>query len=137
MKLSPHFTLQELTNSATATKQALDNTPTLKEVERLQILCIFLLEPLRKHTGKPVRITSGFRCKALNKAVGGVADSYHVKGMAADIEVSNEKTAESWARFLNTLFYCDQVIYERRGKTQWLHIGWSYAPRHQFLKIIK
>lgn len=137
LRLSPHFTLEEFTRSQTAARLHIDNTPSNLEISRLSVLCIYLLEPLREYVQHAIIITSGYRCAALNKAVGGAKDSYHVKGMAADIRIEGEKSAEVAAKFLCKQHCCDQVIFERCGKSMWLHIGWSYAPRHQFLKIIK
>ena len=85
MNLSPHFTLEEMLRSDTATKKGIENRITAEEVDNLQRLCQKVLEPLRQHFGKPIRINSGFRCKALNDAVGGAKNSYHTKGRAADI----------------------------------------------------
>ena len=69
--LSKHFTLDELTKSATAIRLGIDNIPNETELENLQKLVDNILEPLRVHYGRPIIITSGFRCEKLNKAVGG------------------------------------------------------------------
>ena len=85
MQLTEHFTLEEMLRSETATKKGIENRINAEEVNNLQKLCQKVLEPLRAHFGKPIRINSGFRCKALNDAVGGAKNSYHTKGRAADI----------------------------------------------------
>ena len=85
MNLTEHFTLEEMLRSETATKKGIENRITAEEVNNLQKLCQKVLEPLRAHFGKPIRINSGFRCKALNEAVGGAKNSYHTKGRAVDI----------------------------------------------------
>ena len=85
MNLSEHFTLKEMMASDTATRKGIENRITAEEVDNLQKLCQKVLEPLRQHFGKPIKINSGFRCKALNEAVGGAKNSYHTKGRAADI----------------------------------------------------
>ena len=80
-----YFTIKELTKSTTAIKRHIDNTPS-KEVERsLTALVEKVLDPLREAYGKPIIVTSGYRCHKLNAAVGGSASSQHVKGEAADI----------------------------------------------------
>lgn len=135
--LTKHFTLREMTRSATAEKLKIDNTPSPSEKENLRILCKELLEPLRLYLQQKIIVTSGFRCAELNAAVGGVKTSYHKYGMAADINVSGENTAKIAAAFLLQKEITDQVIYERKGRAQWLHVGWSHSPRHQYLKIIK
>ena len=85
MQLSEHFTLEEMLRSDTASKKNIENRISAEEVNNLQKLCQKVLEPLRQHFGKPIKINSGFRCKALNEAVGGAKNSYHTKGRAADI----------------------------------------------------
>ena len=85
MKLTEHFTLEEMMRSETAQKRKIDNRITAAEADNLQRLCREVLEPLREHFGAPIRINSGFRCKELNKAVGGAPTSYHTQGRAADI----------------------------------------------------
>ncbi len=85
MQLTEHFTLEEMLRSETATKKGIENRINAAEVNNLQKLCQKVLEPLRAHFGKPIRINSGFRCKALNDAVGGAKNSYHTKGRAVDI----------------------------------------------------
>ena len=85
MNLTEHFTLEEMLRSETAEKKKIENRINAEEVNNLQKLCQKVLEPLRQHFGKPIRINSGFRCKALNDAVGGAKNSYHTKGRAVDI----------------------------------------------------
>ena len=80
-----HFTIQELTASATAERLAIDNTPPRAAQQMLTILVEQLLDPIRRRYGAPIIVTSGFRCPALNTAVGGVTNSHHIVGCAADI----------------------------------------------------
>lgn len=137
MNLSAHFTLQEMTASETAKRLHIVNTPNDIEIAHLTFLCKELLEPLRVFLRQPIIVTSGFRSAALNKAVGGAKNSYHLQGMAADIAISGPLMAQHCNDFLQKLMSVDQIIYEQKGRARWLHIGWSYAPRHQFIKIIK
>ena len=85
MKLSEHFTLEEMLHSDTAEKKKIENRINAAEVDNLVRLCQKVLEPLRAHFGAPIKINSAFRCKALNAAVGGAVNSYHTKGRAVDI----------------------------------------------------
>ena len=81
-----HFSFKEMIRSATAEKQGIDNMP--KEIgiiDNLDQLIEQVLEPLRVAMCFPVVISSGYRCKELNKAVGGVTNSLHMQGRAADI----------------------------------------------------
>ena len=91
IQLSEHFTLSEFTKSITAERLGIDNKPGYEEVLAMRHLCREVLEPLRQHYGKPIRITSGYRCEELNSAVGGVRRSQHMLGEAADLSVPNEQ----------------------------------------------
>ena len=90
--LSPHFSLKEMTESQTAVKHSIDNTPPPEAVENLRALCNHTLEPLRKALGLPIIITSGYRCKKLNHLlVYHSVKSQHMNGQAADFYVSESK----------------------------------------------
>lgn len=123
----PHFSLKELVASDTATKKKIDNTPSFEVVEHLSELTDRLLEPLRMAWGGPVKVTSGYRCEKLNKAVGGVASSAHMRGDAADLQPGDGKIDEfiSFTRkwLYNNNIRFDQLIDERSGKTRWMHIS--------------
>ena len=80
-----YFNLSELSASATAERLAIDNTPPRAAQQMLTVLVEQLLDPIRRRYGAPIIVTSGFRCPALNTAVGGVANSHHIIGCAADI----------------------------------------------------
>ena len=80
-----YFTLKELTHSDTAVGLHIDNTPTEVHVENLTALVDDVLDPIRTHWGLPIRVSSGYRCPELNDEVGGVEESYHMDGCAADI----------------------------------------------------
>ena len=84
--LTEHFTLEELTYSYTAKKYNIDNTPTKMQISELTRLCQDILEPIRQKVGKPIIISSGFRCKALNDRIGGAKNSDHMYACAADIK---------------------------------------------------
>lgn len=87
--LSPHFSLLEFTESATARKHGIVNEPTAEAVENLKALCAHTLEPLREALGLPIVITSGYRSRALNDRVGHRSDrSQHMSGCAADFHVA-------------------------------------------------
>lgn len=129
--LSEHFTLKEMTQSVTADKLGIDNTPGLQEIKNLKVLTNLVLEPARAKWGRPITITSGYRCLKLNRAVGGKPNSYHVKGMAADIRVTNEADARRLADILNEQELTDVVLLERmRGGGMWIHVQYSPYPRH-------
>jgi len=101
MQLSKHFTLREMTNSMTAQRKGIDNTPGSAEIKNLGDLCYEVLEPLRAHFDKPVTITSGYRSEALCEAIGSKKTSQHAKGQAVDLEifgVPNIKKTSSYFR---------------------------------------
>lgn len=137
MQLSENFTLEEMTRSETARKLRILNTPPAQEMKNLQILCQQVLEPARKIVGRPLIITSGYRCKQLNKAVGGVANSYHIQGRAADILVNGEdddaklRQSRDLANALNLQPLTDLVLCEYSPYSMWVHVQWSSKPRHK------
>ena len=91
MKLSKNFTLEEMV--ATSHK-GLQDIPALEVVQNLQKLCVLVLQPLRDTIGSPVYINSGYRSKRLNARVGGVPNSRHLQGRAADIHCDNDYRKE-------------------------------------------
>jgi zinc D-Ala-D-Ala carboxypeptidase len=136
MKLTEHFTLEELTKSATATAHGLTNTPNADQIYNLRILCEKVLEPARKIIGRPIVITSGFRSDTVNKLVGGVANSWHKYGQACDIRITSKTEANEIAKACLTSVLCDKCIYERKGTSQWLHVQWGYNARQSYISII-
>ena len=113
---------------------SIDNTPDAEVIENLRNLCTKVLEPLREHLGQPVVITSGFRSKRLNEAVGGVKNSQHLRGEAADLMVEGEKQARDWIRWMMDFLEFDQLILEKKGKKVWVHVSLK-RNRQQVLKI--
>ena len=93
--LTPHFSLWEMVRSGTAIRLGIDNRPQPEHIARMRALCENVLEPLRRRFGV-IRITSGFRCPALNRVVHGVRHSQHLYGEAADIHVPNRRAALRW-----------------------------------------
>ena len=91
MQLSKNFKLSEFTHSKTAVEHNIDNTPSPSEVANLKILCEKLLQPLRDVYARPMAISSGYRNEELNKKVGGVSTSQHMRGQAADVAVPNPR----------------------------------------------
>ena len=133
-KLSEHFSLGEFVRSSTAQRMGIDNKPDAEAIENLRNLCTKVLEPLREHLGQPVVITSGFRSKRLNEVVGGVKNSQHLRGEAADLMVEGEKQARDWIRWMMDFLEFDQLILEKKGKKVWVHVSLK-RNRQQVLKI--
>jgi len=90
MKLSYNFTLDELTKSATAKRLNINNEPSEEILSNLMALANKILQPIRDAYGQPIVVGSGYRCPKLNKAVGGVPTSQHMKGEAADIHTVSD-----------------------------------------------
>lgn len=85
-----YFTIAELCRSNVAQLRDIDNTPGTAQFSNMEKLVLNLLDPIREKWGKPIRVNSGFRCKELNKAIGGASNSDHLRGMAADITTGNK-----------------------------------------------
>lgn len=131
---SDFFSLEEFTRSSTAKRLKIDNTPSDEVVRNIQYGVQMVLDPLRRIIRSPIIITSGFRCSALNKAVGGVTNSWHTKGNAADIRISDEEEAETIFQALKTLPSVDTVLFEHSATAIWMHVQWDMekTPRHHF-----
>lgn len=139
MKLSEHFSLEEMTKSQTASRKGIDNTPGEKEIENLKLLCENVLEKIRINFGRPVTVNSGYRGPKLNKAIGGAKRSQHMTGQAADIEIAgmDNKVLFCWIRD-NIEF--DQLILEFHKPgipdSGWVHVSWnSKGNRKQAITI--
>lgn len=133
-QLSKNFTLEEMCASSTAEIYHIDNTPTDKEIGNLKRLCQEVLQQARDDFGKAIHVNSGYRCEKLNAKVGGKKNSYHLKGMAADLHVDGEKDGFYLSALLLRSRLTDLVILEKRGKKFWIHVQWSMAPRHKFIQ---
>lgn len=130
-----YFTLEELTRSAVATARGIPNVPGENEREALEVLTLALLDPLREIWGAPIYVNSGYRSPALNKAVGGVANSQHMKGQAADITTGNaESNRKLFALIRDGGFDFDQLIDEADGT--WIHVSYV-SPSENRRQVLK
>ena len=126
-KLSNHFALAEFINA----DKYPDNKPTMQHVVDMTYGCLMLLEPARQVVG-PILINSGFRNLRVNALVGGVRNSQHLLGQAADIRPKDPRQFQRLVDFLRNCPYTDQLL----TGPGWLHISWTpfAAPRH-FVRI--
>ena len=155
-----YFTLDELIHSDTADRLGINNTPTSEAVSNINDLVTNVLDRLRGEWGRPIIVTSGYRCKELNAAVGGTHNSQHLKGQAADIVSRDVKSPEgtlltpdqkaptgrpisddfeAFRRFV--LRWCrdnefDQCIFEHSSDSEWIHISYvEGGNRRQMLYL--
>ena len=120
-----HFTIEELYASATAKAKGIDNKPSTQQMINLVYLAAYVLEPLRVAMKEPIKIGSGFRCERLNKAVGGVYNSQHLKGQAADLCIDGDKLkGKRWFDWIKAHVVFDQLIWEHSAKgSYWVHVS--------------
>ena len=135
-----HFTIEELYASQTAKAKGINNKPSVQQMINLVYLAAFVLEPLREAMNEPIKIGSGFRSKELNKAVGGVQNSQHMKGQAADLCIDGDrKKGRKWFEYIRDNLPFDQLIWEKNPKTgsEWVHVSFVYQDfgknRHQVI----
>jgi hypothetical protein len=135
--LSPHFTLRELCRSEAAARKGFPNDPPPEAIAALKALCATVLEPLRGHVGKSIRVNSGYRGPQANAAVGGAPTSQHVRGEAADIEVDGLSNLALAQAVVALGLPFDQVILEAHTlgdpNSGWVHVSHTAHPRHQVL----
>ena len=127
--ITMHFTIEEMYASDTAKRLGIDNKPTTQKMINLVYLCAFVLEPLRVAMGEPIRVSSGYRCEKLNKAVGGVYNSQHLKGQAADLCIDGDiQKGRKWFEYIRNHLPFDQLIWEKNPKTGscWVHVSFVY-----------
>jgi zinc D-Ala-D-Ala carboxypeptidase len=133
-QLTANFSLHELSKSETALRLGLDNTPDEEATENLRLLCEKVLQPVRDHYGKGVKVNSGFRSLAVNAAAGGVQGakpSDHTRGMAADIEIPGVANADLAQWIMDNLDYTQLILeFYTPGipDSGWVHV--SYDPNN-------
>ena len=124
--MKTYFTISELTHSAKAQEHGINNTPSKEITDKLHILITECLDPIREACEFPVVVTSGYRCEALNKIVGGQANSQHLKGEAADLVGKNESQTRVIFSMAKALGNFDQLLYEHDIKgNKWVHISYK------------
>jgi zinc D-Ala-D-Ala carboxypeptidase len=139
MKLSKNLTLKEVTKSDTANRLGIDNTPEDFDIKNLRAIAEEVFQPLRDHFGVPLFVSSGFRSKKLNKAIGGSKYSQHMVGEALDIDadVYGSVTNRELFMFIKENLIFDQLIWEfgDDDTPDWVHV--SYKEKGQNRKQVK
>lgn len=134
--MGKYFTLKELTKSTTAARKHIKNIPNKNQEQNLIDLIDNILDPLREAYGKPIIVSSGFRSKELNAAIGGVNNSQHMQGYAADIRTVEDTPQENKKLFdivQELKLPYDQLIDEYNYN--WIHVSYSPKNRRQILHI--
>ena len=143
MILSKNFALNEFTKSVSAIRNDIDNSPNAEHIRNIQLLVKFVLQPLREALRSPIRITSGYRSEALNKAIKGshrivkgkyVATSQHCKGQASDIQFKVDGVMDNkviWDKVIELGLPFDQMINE--FDYSWIHISYNHEHNRKSL----
>jgi len=131
MKLSKNLSLKEATKSNTATRLGIKNEPEQWEIDNLRAIAENIFQPVRDHFGVPIGVSSGYRCKELNKAIGGSKYSQHMIGEALDIDADiygKVTNAEIFNYIKNNLEW-DQMIWEFGDDEEpnWVHVSYKEA----------
>lgn len=141
MQLSKNFSLEEMIKSETALRHDMDNTPGKTEIANMAALCEKVLQPVRDHYQKGVKVNSGYRHPEVNAKVGGSKTSDHCKGMAADIEIPGVPNHEL-AKWISENLQFTQVILEFYTlgvpDSGWVHVSYDPADlKKQELTAVK
>ena len=134
-RLSEHFALWELTKSQVADRNNIKNLPDEESTQNLESTCEEILEPVRRHYGKPIVPSSGYRCLALNRVLGSSDRSQHTTGQAVDFEVPGVANMDLARWIMDNVDY-DQLILEfyKEGQPNsgWVHCSYvGQANRKQ------
>ncbi|MBQ7967244.1 MAG: peptidase M15 [Bacteroidaceae bacterium] len=134
-----YFSINELTSSATALREGIDNRPNKCAYHLLHVLVDQLLDPIREAWGEPIVVSSGYRCKQLNTLIGGVKNSHHILGCAADIIAGSRSDHRRLFRLIVRMQQEGQIRFTQliaEKDYRWLHI--SYVPgmlRNQIIDV--
>lgn len=119
-----NFSISELIYSDYAVAHKINNMPDIRALDNMLVLIVKCLQPLRDKLGKPITITSGYRNKTLNKAVGGAETSHHLTGQAVDISVRGLTAKQLFDLIAKTDIKYTQLIEEHSGSANWVHISY-------------
>ena len=142
MQLSKNLALAEVMRSETAKRKGISNMPTPEHIENFKLLAENVFQPIRDHFGVPIILSSGYRSKALNTAVGGALSSQHCTGEAIDIDMDGTtiKNADVF-NFIKDNLNFDQLIWEfgTNDNPDWVHVSYESTgkQRKQILKAVK
>ena len=132
--ISKHISAREATESYTAKRKGIDNTPNDYQVTNMVGVAENVFEPLRKWVGGRIKINSFFRSKELNKAIGGSTKSQHCEGRAIDIDdVYGHKTNAEMYNYIKNNLDFDQLIWEfgTDDNPDWVHVSYVSADENR------
>jgi hypothetical protein len=142
MQISKHLSLAEVSRSETAKRKGINNTPSGEHLENFKKLAENIFEPIREHFGVPIHISSGYRSKELNSAIGGSSTSQHCQGEAIDIDMDGTSITNAQIfHFIKDNLVFDQMIWEfgTDKNPDWVHVSYESTgkQRKQILKAVK
>lgn len=142
MQLSKHLALAEVTRSNEAKRKGISNEPTPEHLKNFQLLAEKVFEPIREHFAVPIKISSGYRSAALNKAIGGAASSQHCSGEAIDIDMDGTSiTNAAIFNYIKDNLNFDQLIWEfgTKANPDWVHVSYESTgkQRKQILRATR
>jgi hypothetical protein len=144
MQISKHLSLAEVSRSETAKRRGISNTPSGEHLENFKKLAENIFEPIREHFAVPIHISSGYRSKELNAAIGGASSSQHCQGEAIDIDMDGSSSDVSNAdvfKYIKDNLTFDQLIWEfgSDSNPDWVHASYESTgkQRKQILKAVK
>jgi zinc D-Ala-D-Ala carboxypeptidase len=128
MQLSQNLSLTEMIASESAKRKGISNQPTAEHIENMKVLAQHIFQPIREHFGKPIHVSSGYRSKDLNKAIGGSQTSQHSRGQAMDIDMDGSDISNRDVfMFIKDNLEFDQLIWEfgTKGNPDWVHVSYN------------
>jgi zinc D-Ala-D-Ala carboxypeptidase len=142
MQLSKHLALAEVTRSDAAKRKGISNEPTPEHLKNFQLLAEKVFEPIREHFAVPIKISSGYRSAALNKAIGGAASSQHCSGEAIDIDMDGTSITNAQIfNYIKDNLNFDQLIWEfgTKANPDWVHVSYESTgkQRKQILRATR
>ena len=142
MQLSNNLSLAEVIRSETAKRKGISNMPTEAHILNLKLVAEKVFQPIREHFGVPIHVSSGYRSKALNDAIGGSLSSQHCSGEALDLDMDGTSITNAQVfNFIKNNLEFDQLIWEFGTDTNpdWVHVSYESTgkQRKQILKAVK
>jgi len=143
MKISEHLDLVEVTRSETAKRKGISNMPIAEHIENFKKLAENIFEPIRNHFNVPIHISSGYRSKELNTAIGGALSSDHCKGMAIDLDQQGHSggiTNKEIFEYIKENLKFKQLIWEGGTKEEpdWVHCAYDENNlKNEILRAVK